>query len=469
MKRIAIYALVLAAAFSSLSCKPEVNKALVWPEWASRPLISDAVLAASDGKKTVEAGDEVVYSARLSDEYNELASYTLTVKYGGKTVKEIRREIGGSEFLVEEKFVMPFAPYLEDGGYIPEVTLAASNIENGNFSQRLSNDCNVIVMRPQLPPVLYIVDNSGNTYELEAVSGSYIYSPADGTDFSTLGTSFHIAAKLSGSAPDFSDFVWGESDGGLAVVEEESPFPAPSSSGYGFRKLDFDAFSFSLDKLVNLTVTLNKEDMTVEEQGGVTYYCRTGVALVQDCEFVFEGFGNLASFLQPDRFEILSENSAKFTGHSAVWSIYYDSADNWLIVNYAVNNTVDQVWVTGIKACFPLGNDSTENEFKYLDGDGKVRFATLSAIKDNATDYHCLLYLKDGFHLQLYRYMKWSTVVSMTSVTPETAAVTADAAYITAGGSFTPGVYMLNISVIEEMNGEGDGCRAEVGLVPYSL
>lgn len=469
MKRRSIYVLTLAAALLAISCKPEVNKDLEWPEWASRPLIEEALLTAQDGGKTLVAGETALYTAHLSDEYNELKSYTLTVKYGDKTVYEVTRDISGTECKVNEEFIMPFAPYLEDGGYIPEVTMTALNVENGSFSQRLAMDSNVTVSRPELPSDLYLVDDRGNVYTLSAVAGTYAYSLDAGSDLSGFGSTFHIAEKVNGTAPDFSGLVWGDVDGELAVVESPSPYAAPSTGGYGFKKLDFNVWSFSLDKLVNFTVILDREEMLSEDQSGVTYYCLKDIELVQDCEFVFKGFADPASFLQPDRFEVIDENTAKFTGHSAVWSVYYDSADDWLIVNYAVNNTTDQVWVTGVKACFPLGNDSTENEFKYLDGDGKVRYATLSAIKDNETDYHCLLYLKDEFHLQLYRQMKWSTVVSMTTATPETASITADGAYITAGTDFTPGVYMLDIHVTQEMNAVGDGCQAEISLTPYTL
>lgn len=468
MKLKSIYILTLAAALS-VSCKPDVNKDLEWPEWASRPIITDASLTSKDGRRTLEAGEKAVYVAHLSDEYNELSSYTLTIRYGGKSVYEVTRLISGNEYAVNEEFVMPFAPYLEGGGYIPEVIMTAFNEKNGTFSQRLSMDSNVSVTRPQLPSSLYIVDDIGNIYTLNSVAGTDVYSPEKGSDFSSLGSSFHIAAKVNGSEPDFSDLVWGDVDGELAIVDSQSPYAAPSTGGYGFKKLDFNVFSFSLDKLVDYTVTLNKDDMLVEDHGGVTYYCMKDVSLVQDCEFVFEGFGALASFLQPDRFEVIDEKTAKFTGHSALWSVYYDADDNWLIVNYAVNNTSDQIWVTGIKACFPLGNDSTEHEFGYLEGDGKVRYATLSAIKDNATDYHCLLYLKEGFHLQLYRYIKWSTVVSMTSVSPETALITDDGQYITAGADFVPGLYMLDIRVTQEINNVGDGCEAEVSLTPFVL
>lgn len=469
MRRIIIFALTLVSALLTMSCKPEVNKDLVWPEWASRPVIQNASLISLDGQKTVVAGQRVTYSADVSDEYNELLSYSLTVKYGSSVVWETEEAISGSEFHINKEFNMPFAPNLEDGGYIPEVTLKVVNVKNGSFSQRLNMDYNVTVTRPVLPGTLYILDNKGNKFALTGTGKDFNYILSEDADLSVLGESFHIVEKSSGNSPDFSGLVWGDVNGKLAVVNEASPYASPSSEGYGFKRMEFSAFTFELNKVVNLSYKLKKEDMEVEDHGGVTYYCLKNVKLVKDCEFVFDGFGDLESFLQPDRFQILDDKTAKFTGHTAVWSVYYDSADNWLIVNYAVNNTTNQIWVTGENACYPLGDDSTENSFKYLDGDGKTRYATLSALRHDAEHYSCLLYLKEDYHLQLYRYMKWSTVMSMKSLTPETATITDDGVYIKASSDFTPGVYMLDIYITEEMNSVGDGCKADISITPYEL
>ena len=212
---------------------------------------------------------------------------------------------------------------------------------------------------------------------------------------------------------------------------------------------------------MNLTVVVDKAAMESVSQSGVNYFAKEKVRLVKDCEVTFEGFGELKSMLQSDRFEILSENSAKFTGHSAEWSFWFDTDTGWMILNYAVFNTSDQVWITGLKACFPLGNDDSTHDLKYLDGDGKVRYATLAAVKDVSGDFSLLVYLKDDYTIQPFRWVKWSTTVEMTSMTPETASIT-DGIFIRPGSDFKPGVYRIRLHFTREPDKNGDGSKADV-------
>jgi hypothetical protein len=173
--------------------------------------------------------------------------------------------------------------------------------------------------------------------------------------------------------------------------------------------------------------------------------------------------------LQPGMFEIMSDKSAKFLGHSTKWSIYYDTADNWLIVNYADFHAPDQIWVTGEKACFPLGNDQTENELKFLAGDGKVRFASLSAIKDENGDFRLVVYLKDGYVIQLFRRVKWAAVINMTSLTEDYGIITSDKTFINPGTEFVPGLYELVFSVTGMDDNQGVGAEVNVSIIPYTL
>ena len=461
-------AAICAMSLMSLaSCGEKVDKNVTWPQWASRPLIEDAVISA-DGKVSVIAGETVKFTARLRDEINELKEYTLTVKYAGRIVLDRTAAVSGNEVSVDFDFVMPFAAYL-DSGY-PEVTVTVTNIEGGTASQRLSNERNVNVMRPESPEKLYLVGTNGKYAVLtKADAGSYLYLTDSSDDIAQTGDAFYIAEKLSGNAPDFSALVWGETGDGLGIVGVGgNAVKMPDSSGKGFKKFGFDIYSFLLDKTVDHTVVIDKSAMSETEQNGVNYLAMEHVELVRDCEVIFEGFGSLGAMLQADRFEITGDKTAKFTGHTQDWSVYYDTDDNWMIVNYAVNNTSGQVWVTGTKACFPLGGDDTVHDLDYFAGDGKVRYASLAAVRDDAGIFSILLYLKDEFAIQLYRWVKWSTVISMKCLTPETASITADGIYIRQGSSFAPGLYVVEISITDEGDSNGDGAAADISVKPYN-
>ncbi len=467
MKKISSYILSAFAALALVSCAEEPDKNVTWPEWASRPIIENAMLSTDEGKAVI-AGANVKYSASVQDLYSELSGYMLTVKYGGNTVVSISGNLGGNEAVVEEEFIMPFAAYLENDDFYPEVTLKVTNAAGGEMVQRLANDRNLTVSRPADPEKLYLIDNTGRTFTLLKSTGQ-TYSTAPGTDLSSLGSTFHVAAAVNAGKPDWTSLVWGMKDGQIVVGENLDPIKTPDTAGYGFKSIGFNTYSFELDKTVNLTITVNKDELTSVDQGGVAYLAKENVTLVKDCEIVFEGFGELKDMLQPDRFVILDGKTAKFIGHTQSWSFWYDVPDNWMIVNYAIFNTAEQLWVTGIKACFPLGDDSSANELNYLKGDGKDRYATLAAIRNSAEDYHILLYLKDGFALQLYRWVKWSTTVSMTSLTPEYATIPADGIYIIPGPDFTAGVYELRVHITKPCDTSGDGTVAEISLKPYTV
>lgn len=462
MKRIFNYYMAISAAAALLcGCAEKIDRNVDWPEWASRPVIENAEVSA-DGKTSITAGETVRLKVRISDSYNALKSWGLKVRYGDNVVIDKTYEISGNEEQIDMEFVMPFAALLEDGGFYPEVTVSAGNVAGGEYSTRIPRDRNVSVNRPAAPASLSVTDGKGNVFRLERSGSTLTYSTPEGTDLSSLGSEIYISEKVSGGKPDFSGIVWGLSDGKISVIEEGGDaIKVPDSEGYGFKKFGFDTYGFVLDKLVDLTVDIDRGAMEAVSQSGVNYLAKERIHLVKDCEVRFAGFGDLKAMLQTDRFEILSETSAKFTGHSADWSFWFDSETGWMILNYAVFNTSDQVWITGLKACFPLGDDNSTHDLKYLDGDGKVRYATLAAVKDEDGDFSILVYLKDDYTIQPFRWVKWSTTVEMTSMTPETA-TTVDGIFIRPGSSFQPGLYEIRLHFTKEADKGGDGSRAEV-------
>lgn len=468
MKRI-ISNIMILVALTVVSCAEKVDKTVTWPEWASRPILTELEVVGDGGAKAIIAGEKVKFTANIADEYNELKSYTVDVKYSENEVVSITNELSGNQADIELEFEMPFAAYLAEGEFYPEVTLTAVNVANGTASKRVAYENNVAVSRPESPAKLYIIDNAGKSIELAKGEGNK-YASVTGADLSGLGSTFYIAEGLNGKNPDYSKLVWGFQDGAIKVVSEGGdPIKAPDSAGKGFRYLGFDLYTFKLDKLMDLTITLDKNTLAEQDQSGVKYLALENVNLVRDCEIVFEGFGDLKSMLQPGMFEIMSDKSAKFLGHSTKWSIYYDTADNWLIVNYADFHAPNQIWVTGEKACFPLGNDQTENEFKYLAGDGKVRFASLSAIIDENGDYRLVVYLKDNYVIQIFRRVKWAAEMYMTSLSEDYGVITAQKNFINPGTEFVPGLYELVFTVTEMDDNQGVGAEVDVSIIPYTL
>lgn len=469
MKKIIAYMAIMACLALSASCQKEVDKTITWPQWASRPIIENLGLTSTDGKKSITAGEQVRLQADLSDEFNNLKSWTVSVRYGSALVVSLEGSVSGDSGKIDETFVLPFAADVPEGGFYPEVTVVVYNVANGMSSKRVENDRNVTVNRPATPEKLYVVDNLGNIYEMVKDAGDYAFRTTEGIDLTSLGDSFHIAEKVSSNAPDFSGLVWGMKDGTLSIVSDNSPIETPDTGEYGFKQLGFNVYSFKFNNLVNYSVTVKKAEMEEDEQNGVGFLAMNSVQLIHDCEVVFDGFGDLKSMLQPDRFEVITPTTAKFTGHSVLWNLYYFPEDNWFIANYRSFNAPDQVWVTGEFACFPLGNDNTAHEFLYLAGDGKVRYASLSAIKEAKDTFHILVYCKEGFYIELYRWVKWSTRIALNSLTPEYAEIMTNGMIIKQGSDFKPGVYYIWIHLTEPGDEFGDGAFADVSMTPYTL
>lgn len=469
MEKVPTCLFLVSGLFLLESCIEKVDKNAAWPNWPSRPLIEDAALTAKSGARTIIAEESVHYSAKIKDEFNTLSSYTLEIRYGSTLVCSLSGDLEGNKQELNLDFNMPFAANMDQEEFTPEITLVVRNEVGGESSQRLPNSHNLHVTRPDLPGTLYVVDNLGHVFPLDKAEGD-TYKSRPGTDLSTVGDRLYVACKVKEKTPDFSGMVWGEVNGMTAIVKQGGEaLRTPDNGGYGFKQLDFDSRRFILGSMIDYTLTIEKNKMDSQEQSGVIYLAKENVQLIRNCQVVFDGFGDLKKILQPDRFEVIDDTTARFTGQSTQWSFYYDTADDWMILDYAVNNTSDQLWVTGIKACFPLGGEESEHEFRYLDGDGKVRFATLAAVKNDNGSFKCLAYFKDGFYIQLYRWIKWSTIVSMVSLTPTIGAITPDRNYIVSGSAFVPGIYLLTVTFTDPGDTSGDGAKAEISMTPCSL
>ena len=463
MKRIYIIIAMLLGLLTA--CEQKIDKNVTWPEWASRPMLND--LKVKGSSSVITAGETVTFDAKIEDQFNDLASYMLEVKYSDNVVFEKSGTLSGSSADLSIVFEMPFAAQLDDESY-PEVSLTVTNVVNGLSTKRVANENNVKVLRPSLPDALWLVDDSGHSFTMKKDGQFYGIDPA--ADLSVLGSRFRIAEKLIGSEPDYSGLVWGAEEGRIIIVHQagDNAIPTPDSAGYGFKVLALDTYNFILSKLLNYKYVVDIAALDSDEQGGVKYKQAENVKLYRDCEVEFVGFGDLKTFLQPDRFEILSTTTAKFTGQTSSWGIYYDINDNWLIINHKPWNMPDQLWITGTKACYPLGNDASENSFSYLAGDGKQHTASLCGVKGEDGAFRCLIYLKADYALQLYRWVKWSTVVKLNSLTPDLGKIT-DTTYIVPGNSFKPGLYLLTVVFSDEGNDVGDNSVADISLKSYSL
>lgn len=421
-----------------------------WPEWPSLPQIESPQLRGLNGETTVSAGDRVRFTATVTDNYNDLASYTLEFKAGETIIASKNGTLSGSSAQIEFETIMPFGAYFSEGGY-PEVSLSVVNVVNVTATLTLADKDNVNIVRPETPSHLYIVDNNGAVFTLDRMGESYLFKST--TSLSTLGTSFKIATKVTpNNQIDYSEIVWGLSGSNIVVVNEASAtsIDTPNSEGHGIKSISFDMYSFNLTKLVDYTVTFNMATMTVTPKGGINYLY-TDATMVQDCEVEFENFDRSPmAIVRPDLFTDFEGNTARFVGPSRVWRAFYNQ-DKGFFYFQTNNNEADLLWLTGAGGGFPLPPYAAT-----FDWFGTEPHGYFSFLRTGADTFSMLLYLAEGFVLQPYRMVSWGTVLSWNSTTPQFFKVNPNNDGVP-GPEFTPGVYQLTVNV----------ATGATSLIPY--
>ena len=88
--------IMILVALTAVSCAEKIDKTVTWPEWASRPILTELKVVGEDGAKAIIAGEKVKFTATITDEYNELKSYTVDVKYSGNEVVTITKDVSGN-------------------------------------------------------------------------------------------------------------------------------------------------------------------------------------------------------------------------------------------------------------------------------------------------------------------------------------------------------------------------------------
>jgi hypothetical protein len=298
------------------------------------------------------------------------------------------------------------------------------------------------------------VDNAGGVFSLDRVRNTYAFLTSG--SLAGIGTSFKIAAKLTGSNQiDYSELVWGVAGGDIVVVHDASAvsIPTPETGGYDLKNFSFDMYSFILSKTVDFLVEINKSDMTPVTKGGIAYLLKDNIPMVQDCEVRFTGFDqDLTTMLRPDLFVNISGNIVKFAGNTRNWRAFYNTENGFMYVQ-TFNNEENLLWLTGTGAGFPL-----QPYVSTFDWFGTEPHGYFSFIRTEEDTFEMLIYLASDYCIQAYRKVAWAEVLNpWTSVTPSLLTVKSNNDGV-AGPEFRPGVYMVRI----------DATKREAALIPYN-
>lgn len=426
--------LILGLSLLAFSCSSKEEK--VEPSVPKSPVIESAELKGPDGETEILAGTPVKFTAKTSVEGSELARYSIEIRNGGITIGSAEGELSGRKATIKFELKLDVNPVTLEGSFYPDVHIKVVSIDDMYGEKTLTEAENVKISSQEVLDAVYLIDSNGKVYTMNAtaIRGKYhTVGKLDG-----IGTSFRITTKLDADGtPDPSGQVWGE-------------FQTPVAESHSLRWIGFDIFSGQISKMIDYTVTLDYSMMAKDGDYSVFW----SLALVRDCRVVFLNYPN-GMKLQPDRFDDVSGNTARYTGQTGdKFEIYFVPDTKWLVVKNQWNDT-DALWVTGMNASQPM-QPYDVHQLNWFESGKVACHSAVSFVKDGADNWHVVLYLDNGFTLKVYDAWAWANELLWTSDNSDIMKVTkyatdpktgkTDGNYGVAGENFTPGLYMLRFN-----------------------
>lgn len=450
MKKIFI---VFMSSLLLLSCADDdVSKPSEWPEWPtpSKPKIENAVLRGVNGETVVAAGDKVKFTAQISDEYNDLVSFQLSVTMDGAEILNLSKELSGRSTIVEEEATLPFVAGFQNGR--PVVTIKAVNNLGGNETElTLAEAESVTVTRPETPSRLYLVDELGHVYEMDKTSqdeSDYSFR-TNAADLAGIGDHFKIAEKVVNNEPDYSALVWGYAGEQISIATDHTApsIPTPRVGDYALENISFDMLSFLTDKTLAYTIDIDKSGFF--DIGG--NYIQLDVTLVESARINFVGFGNdVATMLRPDFFKNIEGTKAKFDGPSVPYNLKYNTQTGFLYLERPRDVFYPEVmYIVGTGVGFPREPYSATLAWDFAYPHQWYFFK-----KVGESTFEAIVYIDQTMAFKFFRGYGWAQeedTKNKYAVEPASL-VTRDApGDLIPGPEFKPGLYTVRIDKAQEI------------------
>jgi hypothetical protein len=339
------------------SCKQEEVLRVIYPE--SYPVFDSVYVAESQ----INYGDSITLKLGLTDNKTPLSTLSIKVVVNDEILASETIRTKGNSSTYTKKYSVPFGPRMPDNAEV-EVHLKSINVE-GYESDTIIHS--TLAKRPSIPSV-WLTFDAAIGVKLNLVDAEkHLYRAENLTLGNTL--SFRIATKVkSGNRIDWTGLAFGMPDGtnlGIIKTPDDVKCTLSDPTLYGFSKITVDLFNFTVigegKKLepataLNLTgfasVSLNSTDnlnvtTTRNWKSFQTY-------MGKNVEIIFTGFGNLNTTLTPDFFEVTGANTAKFTGETGIYTLYYLPEAGYMYVEQPTAKFPNVLWFDGVGCGRPV-------------------------------------------------------------------------------------------------------------------
>lgn len=445
------FSVALVAFCVMTSCKDDDVPDVTWPEWptVSAPEVVTATLkpAAGSGAE-ISAGGSVRFQARITDSDNEVRRATLTVTVGGNEIVSEQFRFADGDVDVDHTFTVPFVSGM-DGDVYPAVTLDVTNSLHKTASVMLADAQNVLVKRPVLGDKVYLVTSVGDVYDLPRTADNRYSAEVKAPYFE----SYKIATKLTTDQKiDYSSVVWGLVDGQPAVVTDSSSAGIPSDVNPAaiIKKMNFDAVSFRT--VLDLAVVFGSAELQPSSYNG---YQEAPLSLTSGQTYTVTGIGGLATAVDPNFFESVSDSEVKFTGPNGEYTLYYNLSKSRLYVEQRGATYPSALWISGMGLGFPQPPYSLDIDWSGNGWNWTVDVHQRAFCKKTGDGtFEVLLYISRNINLKIFQQCGWGGEfqsfnftrtpenILVDGIEPSDGHKTGDFA---TGTAFTEGVYLLRL------------------------
>lgn len=445
------FSVALVAFCVMTSCKDDDVPDVTWPEWptVSAPEVVTATLkpAAGSGAE-ISAGGSVRFQAHITDSDNEVRRATLTVTVGGNEIVSEQFRLAGGDVDVDHTFTVPFVSGM-NGDVYPTVTLDVTNSLHKTASVTLADAQNVLVKRPVLGDKVYLVTSIGDVYELPRTADNRYSAEVKAPYFE----SYKIATKLTTDQKiDYSSVVWGLVDGQPAVVTDSSSAGIPSEVNPAaiIKKMNFDAVSFRT--VLDLAVVFGSAELQPSSYNG---YQEATLSLASGQTYTVTGIGGLATAVDPNFFESVSDSEVKFTGPDGEYTLFYNLSKSRLYVEQRGATYPSALWISGMGLGFPQPPYSLDIDWSGNGWNWTVDVHQRAFCKKTGDGtFEALLYISRSINLKIFQQCGWGSEfqsfnftktpenILVDGIEPSDGHKTGDFA---TGTAFTEGVYLLRL------------------------
>lgn len=308
-------------------------------------------------ESVINYDDSISLSVQLSDDVTPLSTLEIHVVLNNEVIAEESIRTRGNAGEVTRRYMVPFGPGVLDNEPV-KVYLSSINVDGFTTDTIIST---TLVKRPVIEQ-LYIVPESGATYKLEIIDTANLIFRSTGMDYGSSIT-YRLATKINKfGKPDWSGLVFGFENGGIDFVTgptDDNSITIGDETLLSITDFTFDAIQLTasiagkpLEPATTLDVNIDLEPKVIALKNFMTGNIYFG----KDVEVTFAGVTNLANSLSPDYFEVTGENTAKFIGNTAVYTVYFYIDGNYLYVDPLIETVFPgALWVNGTG----LGRPST--------------------------------------------------------------------------------------------------------------